>query len=501
MGLLDFVKLKQVQDKFKVEFEPFFENKVKTYRKSQGRDIVPKENVGINIEMVKNKPILICDSFGRARQIDSIEDLIGFLTHSKYKDKLCWFYKDPIKFNQILNHLPEKNLEELEKSGKTQYYAHIIESNKSSFRVGINKKTYHGFHFHNLQSSLKLSVDEAVKNFLNFQQEYSITQDAEKAHLVKRLADHYTKHDSRNCLAFQRIMNIPNTRNYANVGTAFDYLLRFLIKAHNQTAITKSWVAHKSLEILEGKERKQAISILKNAEEQYFQFIKDKKLNDNLIVSALLLTKLDVVLRRGIGLSEIDMNINPADVTDLKNLIQGVPKDLYLNKKTCVLNPTFGLASHLVDGADADLLIDNTLIDIKTTIQTKFTDLYFYQLMGYVTLHYLGLLYANNIKEIIPIGVFDEDDADIFKSEFLNTKIDKIGVYYSRFNYLYTIDLGNIYSKGRMDWNFLEWFENEAHAQFQPVFIKKYFKKTVWRKIKYGKISIDELLYPKIATE
>ncbi|RLJ00615.1 MAG: hypothetical protein DRP08_06425 [Candidatus Aenigmatarchaeota archaeon] len=48
-------------------------------------------------------------------------------------------------------------------------------------------------------------------------------------------------------------------------------------------------------------------------------------------------------------------------------------------KKICILNPTFGRASELVHGADCDLVIDDTIIDIKTTQETKFRRDYFSQ--------------------------------------------------------------------------------------------------------------------------
>ena len=41
----------------------------------------------------------------------------------------------------------------------------------------------------------------------------------------------------------------PLSKNYALVGTAFDYLLRFYIKYINPNTITRRWIAEKSLDI------------------------------------------------------------------------------------------------------------------------------------------------------------------------------------------------------------------------------------------------------------
>ena len=51
------------------------------------------------------------------------------------------------------------------------------------------------------------------------------------------------------------------------------------------------------------------------------------------------------------------------------------------------LNPTFD-GSHDIGGADADLIVDGTLIDIKATITQKIRPDWLWQLLGYVLLDY-----------------------------------------------------------------------------------------------------------------
>lgn len=55
----------------------------------------------------------------------------------------------------------------------------------------------------------------------------------------------------------------------------------------------------------------------------------------------------------------------------------------------CILNPTFE-GSHDVGGADADLILDGCLIDIKATVNPRVANLWLYQLLGYVLLDYGG---------------------------------------------------------------------------------------------------------------
>ncbi len=65
-----------------------------------------------------------------------------------------------------------------------------------------------------------------------------------------------------------------------------------------------------------------------------------------------------------------------------------------LFKKTAILNPSFS-GSPDVLGADADLIVDHCLIDIKTTISKSLDRQTLYQLVGYLLLDY-GDEYAIN---------------------------------------------------------------------------------------------------------
>ena len=54
-------------------------------------------------------------------------------------------------------------------------------------------------------------------------------------------------------------------------------------------------------------------------------------------------------------------------------------KDYTFKSEKCYLNPTFGDASNLVGGADADIILDDMLIDIKTTKAISFTQEHYNQ--------------------------------------------------------------------------------------------------------------------------
>jgi len=182
----------------------------------------------------------------------------------------------------------------------------------------------------------------------------------------------------------------PITINYSLVGTAFDYLLRFYIKQHNPNAITTEWVAEIALQCVEDNILKTKLKkTVDDAKLIYQKYLKDGSLTDNVLKIAILLAKIDPIYRAGYIDPNIDV-VDEGDIKDLRNLINLVDESSFTAKEICLLNPTFGKASDLVGGADADIVIDNQIIDMKTTkfLQLKKQD--FHQLIGYYILSLIG---------------------------------------------------------------------------------------------------------------
>lgn len=182
----------------------------------------------------------------------------------------------------------------------------------------------------------------------------------------------------------------PLTTNYALVGTAFDYLLRFYIKRMNPKAITDTWIAEIAVQKMDIYDRVGGFSqTIEKAKKYYKQYLKDGKLTPAVIKTAIRLARIDPFYR--VGYRDPNMNVvHNDDVKDLRNLIKIVDKSIFKAKKVCVLNPTFGEASGYVRGADADILLDDTLIEIKTTKHRKIHLNTIYQLIGYYLLSRIG---------------------------------------------------------------------------------------------------------------
>jgi len=232
------------------------------------------------------------------------------------------------------------------------------------------------------------------------------------------------------------------TSNYSLVGTAFDYLLRFYIKKHDPKAKERTWVAEEALFRISGTDFFPELEKKYNfAEQIYFKYLEDGIITEDLIKACIFLARMDLIVRAGI----IDPNMDvyeKEDIIDLKHLIELVEIDTFMSKNRSALNPTFGEASRLIGGADADLIIDDNLIDIKTTQKIELKPIYYYQLLGY----YILSLHS---------GI------DAFKNvpELSKMEIKKLSIYYSRYRYLLVFDAPDMNDPKFKE--FYDWFINE----------------------------------------
>ncbi len=286
------------------------------------------------------------------------------------------------------------------------------------------------------------------------------------------------------------------------VGSAFDYLLRFYIKYLNTKAITRPWTAESSVILLKiyykndkilftRKEYKKPLDIknigikiqsknvkpfmfvpryvseipsklkekneinkkialyfaeelLSQVKKEYSKFLKKGKIKNDLIKSTLFLAELEHIFRPGtIPISKLIWKyIDNKNIDDLRNLISVVEPELFKADKICLLNPTFGKASKLVGGADADLVIDDMLIDIKTKKKLQMNRNYFNQLIGYYTLYRIG-----GIDGMPP-----------------QNEIKKLGIYFARYGYLHLYKVKDIIDENRFT-KFMEWFKERAKQE------------------------------------
>lgn len=239
----------------------------------------------------------------------------------------------------------------------------------------------------------------------------------------------------------------PLSKNYTLMGTAFDYLLRVYLSRLNNIPI-KKLVADGSLNLIGSLNLPNKNLLYDDLEryieefrEHYMKYIVHGRFNRELFKSCLVLAQIDVIYRAGIVPPDLGV-VNEADIDDLQNLIGLVKERDFKSNKICLLNPTFGVASILVSGADADLVLDNNLIDIKTTKNLRFDTDMFNQLIGYYLLYKLG--------------GFDCEE---------KVHIDNLGIYFSRHGILYSFPIENVLKEEKMDY-YLKFVKEKAEEKF-----------------------------------
>jgi hypothetical protein len=240
----------------------------------------------------------------------------------------------------------------------------------------------------------------------------------------------------------------PLSNRYGMVGTAFDYLLRFYLQRLNPNTVEKGhWVAETAVSLLSGNpilhsKGQEAVSL---ARSRLTEFLINGQITDELIQSTLLLARLDPIFRAGVGYEDIGI-VYDDDVQDLRNLISVVRPTIFKSSEVCLINPTFGEASIMVGGADADLVIDDTLIDIKTSKKFELKGEDFQQLIGYYVLH-----------EIAGIGAVRP-----------KIEINKLAIYFARYAHLQVFEVDTIINKSSFP-AFVEWFRHRAREAYGAV--------------------------------
>jgi len=237
----------------------------------------------------------------------------------------------------------------------------------------------------------------------------------------------------------------PRTKAYSKVGVAFDYLLRFYLKRLNPQAVEKGhWVAEHAVKFLQpSRYQGMAHDILDDAKEQQVEYLRTGEITEPLLQSVLSLADLEPIYRAGRGHEYIGRPQDPENVEDLRCLIDIVPPEAFRVRKHCFLNPTFGDASHLVGGADADLILDDTLVDFKCVKRASFSQAHLNQLIGYTVL--------NTLSPVRGITT--------------SVTLTHVAVYFARHAHMVRIRLDSVIDPVRFP-SFVEWFQLRAKKEF-----------------------------------
>jgi hypothetical protein len=239
------------------------------------------------------------------------------------------------------------------------------------------------------------------------------------------------------------------------LGTAFDYLARFALQQRYPGATTKRWLAETGLEIVRSQEdtrasqrQRRAIARLERqmdkAKQEYSNYLNSGMLTDGLLEAAWHLAFLDEFRRAPIPPLVLLAKALPPDrstLAELRTMLELFPVTDFAPRQRLFLNPTFGPASMLVGGADADVIVDSTLIDIKTNADPKLPRKDFNQLVGYAALAELGGVQGANLR------------------------IEQSQVYLARFGTMVCYSRREVIDEERWP-DFLNWLEKRAALAF-----------------------------------
>ncbi|HTY87996.1 MAG TPA: hypothetical protein VMB80_11065 [Candidatus Acidoferrum sp.] len=242
------------------------------------------------------------------------------------------------------------------------------------------------------------------------------------------------------------------------IGTAFDYLLRFYLQRLNTPVIkARRWFAENAIEILaedaeweirsrhetSAENAAKARKLVTTAKHHLAEYLDSGAISDNLIRSALALATLDPIARSGRGDEMIGV-FNTDDVLDVRRLIQAVDDSLFKATRLCLLNPTFNESPDFALGADADLVIDDAIVEIKTLQEFRLTRSDLDQLIGYFLLNELV-----GFSEVAP-----------------KPMVTKVGVYFSRHACLHMIPIRRFIDENTLA-ELLPWFK-QIVADYSP---------------------------------
>lgn len=245
--------------------------------------------------------------------------------------------------------------------------------------------------------------------------------------------------------------DLVNRYNASVVGTAFDYLARIMlarvVKKNRDESYT-DLVADQGLIVLstflannrsiESKIQKK----FRKAKKKLKAYCKNKKDIKKIIVDACFLAKLEHIFRSGLPPTNLleKSFFNDPDEEIIKNLEQlcDVFQEIFIPtivspKSEIIYNPTFGVSSAFVGGADGDVIIDGTLYDFKTTKHIGYRWQEIAQIVGYFLLNELSLDVSN--------------ESDFTDESFQHIGINRIAFYRARYGEVEYIDLSYLDKK------------------------------------------------------
>ncbi|WP_189059390.1 hypothetical protein [Deinococcus daejeonensis] len=223
----------------------------------------------------------------------------------------------------------------------------------------------------------------------------------------------------------------PQGANPGLVGTAFDYAFRFLLEGLNPglTAVKGALIARAAALVLDCE---RTLAAVDEAETTLQEVAGGQPFEARHAHAAVVLASFEVVARTG-RFAELVGVVPGAAREDVLGLVQAIPREAFRAERQLILNPRFAAAGR-VGGADADVLLDDLLIEVKATRHLTLDGDYLQQLTGYLVLDRLG-------------GTVGSQEP-----------VRRLGVYYARHGVLQVLPVKDLYRPGLLP-QLVSWFD------------------------------------------
>lgn len=230
--------------------------------------------------------------------------------------------------------------------------------------------------------------------------------------------------------------SFSNYSYYCLVGTAFDYLARWTIAqkcSNNKEASYTNLIAEKGLHFCQRISKEYSFDLEKKYEDSLKMcknYAEGTTIAKEIIKVSIFFAKLENISRNPTPRIDIEnvLTCETEVVIALEKLLsifieRFISSQIITNESIIIYNPTFGGASYVCGGADADIYIDGTLYDFKCTKNFGYAWTDAAQILGYYFLDRIAK--KNN----------DEDNC------LFNYEIKRIALYKARFGEIEFIDL------------------------------------------------------------
>jgi hypothetical protein len=118
-------------------------------------------------------------------------------------------------------------------------------------------------------------------------------------------------------------------------------------------------------------------------------------------------------------------------------------------------NPLFGHYRHILPG-EGDFIVDDLLVDIKTTERRSFTNAFWRQLLLYYVLNDIQ-------RELYAAESVSRSGREMFDGQYPD--ISRVGIYFARYGALQTVDMEDLLSDDEQYKAFRAWIVDRAIAE------------------------------------